>query len=305
MLFLKVKKYHVSMKQEEGRVVEHVVVRSGNDDGGRSQGDKKMRDTGTNSNKDQGSGGQQQEDQEQKGRHPHKALKTTPITTTTVNNQSTSKRTTERIKAKVSSLAAAAAASLPKARKVIKSNKSIKPRKPAIKAKHPNEVKNQRGGFKSTQERKQAQLIPVLDEHGATIEDHFISPRDSDGDGVPDYFILLRPSSDNGKDMMDLGLFDEEVVAPVPAPASAVAAVALPSVVPTTVPPPVAPSQAPATGPGLGVVPSAVKLEAASTTNPSASVPTVIADAAGSDPLVEWAMSSSRSPPSTLAPIDS
>ncbi|KAF9536782.1 hypothetical protein EC957_009728 [Mortierella hygrophila] len=248
VLHLQVKKYRVSMKQEEGRDVEHAVVKSGRDAGGRLQGEKKTRDTGANGSKDQRPRGhQQQVEQDQKGRHPHRAPK--PIT---VNNQSTSKRATERIKSKVSSLAAAAAASIPKARKVIKSNthnKSTKSRKPANKAKHPNAVKNQRGGFKSTQERKEAQLIPVLDEHGATIEDHFISPRDSDGDGVPDYFVLLRPSSDNGKDMMDLGLFDEVVVAPVLAPAPAVAAVALPHVAPATVPSPIAPPQAPAAAP--------------------------------------------------------
>lgn len=308
VLLLKVKKYHVSMKQEEeGGVLEHIVVRSGNDAGGRSQGDKKTRDAGAN-NADQASRGQQQEDQEQKARHHHRALKTTSITTTTVNNQSTSKRTTERIKAKVSSLAAAAAASIPKARKVIKSSthhKSAKPRKPAMKAKHPNEIKNQRGGFKSTQERKQAQLIPVLDEHGATIEYHFISPRDSDGDGVPDYFVLLRPSSDSGKDIMDLGLFDEEVVAPLPAPVPAVAAVASPLVVPTTVLPPIAPPHAPAAAPGPAVAPPAVGVEAVATTNPSASAPIVVSDAAGSAPLVEWAMSSPLPPPSTMTPIDS
>ncbi|KAF9137928.1 hypothetical protein BGX30_009767 [Mortierella sp. GBA39] len=260
VLHLQVKKYHVSMKQEEGQDVEHAVVMSGRDAVGRLKGEKKTRDASANSNKDQGPGGhQQQVEQDQKGSHPHRAQKTI-----TVNNQSTSKRATERIKSKVSSLAAAAAASIPKARKVIKSNthtKSTKPRKPSNKAKHPNAVKNQRGGFKSTQERKEAQLIPVLDEHGATIEDHFISPRDSDGDGVPDYFVLIRPSSDNGKDMMDLGLFDEVVVAPVLAPAPVVAAVALPHVALATVPSPIAPPQAPVAAPGPAVVP--VKVEAA------------------------------------------
>ncbi|KAG0058486.1 hypothetical protein BGZ89_001253 [Linnemannia elongata] len=292
VLHLQVKKYHVSMKhgEEAGRVVEHVVVRPGKDTGGRSQGDKKTRDADTNSSKDEGSGRQQQEeeDHEQRVRHPHRAPKATPITTTTINNQSTSKRTTEMIKSKVSSLAAAAAASIPKARKVIKSNthiKSTKPRKPVNKAKHPNEVKNQRGGFKSTQERKQAQLIPVLDEHGVTIEDHFISPRDSDGDGVPDYFVLLRPSSDNGKDMMDLGLFDEVVVTPAPAPVPAVAAVVLPPVLSATVPLPIAPPQAPAAAPEPAVVLPAVKVEAAATTNPSASALAVVTDAAGSAPI--------------------
>ncbi|KAG0340721.1 hypothetical protein BG004_006295 [Podila humilis] len=69
---------------------------------------------------------------------------------------------------------------------------------------------------KSRAERKLGQLIPALDENGVIIEDHFISPRDSDGDGIPDYYVLLRPSTN--KYMMDVGLFDEEgAVPPVPA----------------------------------------------------------------------------------------
>ncbi|KAG0025716.1 hypothetical protein BGZ82_009878 [Podila clonocystis] len=69
---------------------------------------------------------------------------------------------------------------------------------------------------KSRLERKLGQLIPALDENGVIIEDHFISPRDSDGDGIPDYYVLLRPSTN--RYMMDVGLFDEDVVVP-PAPA--------------------------------------------------------------------------------------
>ncbi|GJJ70721.1 hypothetical protein EMPS_03071 [Entomortierella parvispora] len=77
--------------------------------------------------------------------------------------------------------------------------------------------KNQRGRFKSTKERKLAQLIPALDEYGVIIEDHFISPRDSDGDGVPDYYVLLRPSSSIDT-AADIGLFDDEVVKAQPHP---------------------------------------------------------------------------------------
>ncbi|KAF9277056.1 hypothetical protein BGZ68_009565 [Mortierella alpina] len=86
--------------------------------------------------------------------------------------------------------------------------------------KHPSSrahEKNQRGGFKSTKERKLAQLIPVLDENGVVIEDHFISPRDTDGDGIPDIYVLLRPSA-NSRYMMDVGLFDEDIVPPPPPP---------------------------------------------------------------------------------------
>ncbi|KAF9568841.1 hypothetical protein EC968_002862 [Mortierella alpina] len=75
--------------------------------------------------------------------------------------------------------------------------------------------KNQRGGFKSTKERKLAQLIPALDENGVVIEDHFISPRDTDGDGIPDIYVLLRPTA-NSRYMMDVGLFDEDSVLPPP-----------------------------------------------------------------------------------------
>ncbi|KAG0235224.1 hypothetical protein BGW42_005688 [Actinomortierella wolfii] len=65
---------------------------------------------------------------------------------------------------------------------------------------------------KTREERKQDQLIPVVDENGVVIEDHFISPRDLDGDGSPDTYVLLRPT-DNSKDMLDVGLFDEDVAA--------------------------------------------------------------------------------------------
>lgn len=272
-VLLQVKEHHVSTtKQEDIRFAEPVVARSGKGAEGQMQGDTMMRqDTGgNNSNKDQGS----IEQQEQKGRHPHQwSAETTPTATTTVNNQSTSKRATERIKSKVSSLAAAAAASIPKAHKVIKNNnkgtKENNNRKSAGKGKHPNELKNQRGGFKSTRERKQAQLIPVLDEHGATIEDHFISPRDSDGDGVPDYFVLLRPSADNGKYMMDLGLFDDDIVVPAPSPLPVTAAPpppVQPVVVSTNAPLPVASAPASAESP----VSPTVRVEAAATTIPSA-----------------------------------
>ncbi|KAF8984323.1 hypothetical protein BGZ46_008302 [Entomortierella lignicola] len=102
-----------------------------------------------------------------------------------------------------------------RAAKTQKSKKQQQPRR------HPAHEKNQRGGFKSTEERKLAQLMPVMDEHGAAIEDHFISPRDTDGDGIPDMYVLLRPTA-NSKYMLDMGLFDDEVV-PAPAPASAAA----------------------------------------------------------------------------------
>ncbi|KAF9351453.1 hypothetical protein BGX26_010553 [Mortierella sp. AD094] len=61
-----------------------------------------------------------------------------------------------------------------------------------------------------------------MDENGVVIEDHFISPRDSDGDGIPDFYVLLRPTADS-KYMLDVGLFDDEIVAPAPAPAPAAA----------------------------------------------------------------------------------
>ncbi|KAG0051053.1 hypothetical protein BGZ83_004131 [Gryganskiella cystojenkinii] len=64
----------------------------------------------------------------------------------------------------------------------------------------------------SKKKKKSLQLIPVLDEDGVAIEDHFISPRDKDGDGVPESYVLLRPSVGNHKYMMDVGLFDEEHV---------------------------------------------------------------------------------------------
>lgn len=84
------------------------------------------------------------------------------------------------------------------------------------KLKNPKEKGKGNKPQKSRSERKLGQLIPALDENGEIIEDHFISPRDSDGDGVPDYYVLLRPSTN--KYMMDVGLFDEDVVIP-PAPA--------------------------------------------------------------------------------------
>ncbi|KAI8599304.1 hypothetical protein EDD21DRAFT_445476 [Dissophora ornata] len=99
--------------------------------------------------------------------------------------------------------------------------------------KHRAQEKNRRGGFKSTEERKLAQLIPALDENGVIIEDHFISPRDSDGDGIPDYYVLLRPT-ENSKYMMDVGLFDDEIVQPAPAVLSSV--IATPIVATTTAP---------------------------------------------------------------------
>ncbi|KAG0051406.1 hypothetical protein BGZ83_003792 [Gryganskiella cystojenkinii] len=68
------------------------------------------------------------------------------------------------------------------------------------------EAKNEQGRFKSTKERKLAQLIPAVDEFGVVIEDHFISPRDSNGDGIPDFYVLLRPSTGSND---DIGLFDE------------------------------------------------------------------------------------------------
>ncbi|KAF9153574.1 hypothetical protein BG015_003110 [Linnemannia schmuckeri] len=280
VLLLQVKKHHVSMKQgEAGRVTEPVVSRAGKVTIGQWQGGRRStKDISGNSNsgKDQGSGRQQRQtekrEQDQEGHHPYRALKTTPraTTTTTVNSQSTAKRATERIKSRISSFAAAAAFSIPKARKVIKGNKSNKSRKLTSKAKNPNEVRNQQGGFKSTQERKQAQLVPVLDEHGNTIEDHFISPRDSDGDGVPDHFVLLRPFADNAKDMMDLGLFDDDVV--VPATVAAPPPSLPQPVVPVTAPP----SAAPAAAPEPTVVSPAVRVEAAATTNPSASAPVIL-----------------------------
>ncbi|KAF9109080.1 Chromatin structure remodeling complex protein sfh1 [Mortierella sp. AM989] len=127
--------------------------------------------------------------------------------------------------------------SIPKSSKDNKSSKNNKKQKAAKSQKskkqqrrrHPAHEKNQRGGFKSTEERKLAQLIPAMDENGVVIEDHFISPRDSDGDGIPDFYVLLRPTA-NSKYMLDVGLFDDviaapaqaSVQAPVPAPASAV-----------------------------------------------------------------------------------
>ena len=61
-------------------------------------------------------------------------------------------------------------------------------------------------------ERKSSQLIPVMDEEGKAIQDHFVSPRDIDGDGTPDSYVLLRPNVGNQKYMMDDGLFDETLI---------------------------------------------------------------------------------------------
>ncbi|KAG0349694.1 hypothetical protein BG005_010819 [Podila minutissima] len=91
-----------------------------------------------------------------------------------------------------------------------KANKKTRTRK----SKNAKKGKNSKPQ-KSILERKLGQLIPALDENGVVIEDHFISPRDSDGDGIPDYYVLLRPSTN--RYMMDVGLFDEDAVAP-PAP---------------------------------------------------------------------------------------
>lgn len=110
---------------------------------------------------------------------------------------------------------------------------------------------------KSRTERKLGQLIPAQDENGETIEDHFISPRDSDGDGIPDYYVLLRPSTN--KYMMDVGLFDEDVVVP-PAPAvlSSVIIASQATAVPEAPAIPAAPMEAPPAPPPPGPAPSAV-----------------------------------------------
>ncbi|KAF9931735.1 hypothetical protein FBU30_009659 [Linnemannia zychae] len=195
-------------QQADDRSAPLVVTRSGNRDGEWPQDAKRV--AVVNSHQDQNT-----QQQNQKGYHHHHHIVKTGAPS--IITQSASRRAREKIKSKMSSLAAAAVASLPKARKVIKvnSNSRSKSRKPTNK-RHPSQIKNQRGGFKTTHERKLAQLIPVVDEHGVTIEDHFISPRDSDGDGIPDYFVLLRPWADSGK--YDLGLFDDDipVTAPVP-----------------------------------------------------------------------------------------
>ena len=198
-----------------------------------------------NGNREQGSG------EKQKGHHQ---LDREAKLTATKINQSISRKAGQSIKSRVSALAAAAVASIPKARKIIKesssssssstknrnnnNSRSNKNRKSTA-SKHPSEAKNHRGGFRSTLERKRAQLIPVLDEHGVTIEDHFISPRDSDGDGVPDYFVLLRPSTENAKYMMDMSLFDDDtVVVPATPPANPPVA----ATVAGTAPSPIAPA---------------------------------------------------------------
>ncbi|GJJ75538.1 hypothetical protein EMPS_07896 [Entomortierella parvispora] len=62
------------------------------------------------------------------------------------------------------------------------------------------------------QEKKSSQLIPVMDEEGEAIKDHFVSPRDIDGDGTPDSYVLLRPAMGKQKYMMDVGLFDETLI---------------------------------------------------------------------------------------------
>ncbi|KAF9287304.1 hypothetical protein BGZ74_001144 [Mortierella antarctica] len=92
-----------------------------------------------------------------------------------------------------------------------KANKKTRTRK----SKNAKEKGKNNKPQKSILERKLGQLIPALDENGVVIEDHFISPRDSDGDGIPDYYVLLRPSAN--RYMMDVGLFDEDAVVP-PAP---------------------------------------------------------------------------------------
>ncbi|KAF9422059.1 hypothetical protein BGZ94_008657 [Podila epigama] len=111
---------------------------------------------------------------------------------------------------------------------------------------------------KSRAERKLGQLIPAVDENGAIIEDHFISPRDSDGDGVPDYYVLLRPST-NPKFMMDVGLFDEDIVAPKPAVLSSIIIASHPTAVPVVPQTPTQPkpqAQAQAQAPANVVAPS-------------------------------------------------
>ncbi|KAF9586760.1 hypothetical protein BGW38_000011 [Lunasporangiospora selenospora] len=106
-----------------------------------------------------------------------------------------------------------------------------------------------RNAFKSTEERKRAQLIPALDESGTVIEDHFISPRDTDGDGIPDTFVLLRPSG-NPKYMMDVGLFDDEIaMAPLPkGPPTPVLSASSPIPSPTTLSPTVGKVSSPVVG---------------------------------------------------------
>ncbi|KAI9237472.1 MAG: hypothetical protein BYD32DRAFT_416338 [Podila humilis] len=110
---------------------------------------------------------------------------------------------------------------------------------------------------KSRTERKLGQLIPALDENGEIIEDHFISPRDSDGDGIPDYYVLLRPSPNDY--MMDVGLFDEDVVVP-PAPAvlSSVILASQPTAISEAPALPVSPMEAPPAPPPPAPDPSAV-----------------------------------------------
>ncbi|KAG0307916.1 hypothetical protein BGZ98_009482 [Dissophora globulifera] len=147
-------------------------------------------------------------------------------------------------------------------------------------SKHRAEQKNQRGGFKSTEERKLAQLIPALDENGVIIEDHFISPRDTNGDGIPDSYVLLRPNA-NSKYMMDVGLFDDDIPLPqpkpIPAPVSASAPVPASAPAPVAVPVPVpalalapapapAPALAPAPAPASAPAPVLASVMATSTT---------------------------------------
>ncbi|KAG0082425.1 hypothetical protein BGZ93_010964 [Podila epicladia] len=108
-----------------------------------------------------------------------------------------------------------------------KANKKTRTRK----AKNAKEKGKNNKPQKSILERKLGQLIPALDENGVIIEDHFISPRDSDGDGIPDYYVLLRPSTN--RYMMDVGLFDEDaVVPPAPAVLSAVIIASHPTAIP-------------------------------------------------------------------------
>ncbi|KAK3814997.1 MAG: hypothetical protein J3Q66DRAFT_401971 [Benniella sp.] len=92
-----------------------------------------------------------------------------------------------------------------------------------ISIKKPKAFKSRKPATKST-----------VDETGHLIEDHFISPRDTGGDGVPDFFVLLRPTA-NSKYMMDVGLFEDEIAVPVPAVLSSVVASAPATGVPSSV----------------------------------------------------------------------
>ncbi|KAF9971077.1 hypothetical protein BGZ73_006020 [Actinomortierella ambigua] len=133
---------------------------------------------------------------------------------------------------------------------------------------------------KQREARKQGQLIPVVDESGVEIEDHFISPRDLDGDGTPDTYVLLRPTG-NSKYMMDVGLFDED---------SAVVAAAAPIQATSTLPP-MAPSSPPPT-PETAPKPPAVVVvpgnQATASAESSATIDTTPSEQAlGSTPPLE------------------